>query len=269
MEQVAEESRSAIEMGEVEGGVKHEGRTVDDTLALKLLLNVQKFSLWFNDFSQGDVRRLHAGDSHGRRLHVTRFSKGDRIMRCGEAATFMAILLQGELGIRIGSGKGFPRRLHKGALFGERAMFSAGSTRAADVVALTDGFIGTMLYSEIELLGEAYPELMRIFHLQLARGALEEKLADSGMSIDDLDATSLARQLDELLRRQSDARWKARHAELVAQREGLYADLHAEAEVEAEKAARARQDAEGRAGMVQARRGSTQTLLKKMLRSKG
>ena len=152
------------------------------------------------------------------------------IMRAGESATFMAILLQGELGIRIGSGKGFPRRLHKGALFGERALFDPGSTRAADVLALTDGFIGTMLFSELELLGETYPELMRTFNLQLARGALEEKLADTGMVLDDLDGGALQRNLEELLRAQQRARWKARHAELQAVREGLYADLHVEAE---------------------------------------
>ena len=147
------------------------------------------------------------------------------IMRAGESATFMAILLQGELGIRIGSGKGFPRRLHKGALFGERALFDPGSTRAADVLALTDGFIGTMLFSELELLGETYPELMRTFNLQLARGALEEKLADSGMSIDELDSDSLQRQLQELMKRQAEARWSARHAELVETREGLCARI--------------------------------------------
>ena len=96
------------------------------------------------------------------RLLVTRFVKGDYIMRKGEAATFLAILLQvphvqvatvphgafltssltslhlpqGELGVRIGKGAGFPRRLHKGALFGERGMFNAGNLRAADVIAL-------------------------------------------------------------------------------------------------------------------------------------
>ena len=44
-----------------------------------------------------------------------------RFMRKGEAATFLAILLQGELGVRIGKGGGFPRRLHRGGLFGDSA----------------------------------------------------------------------------------------------------------------------------------------------------
>ena len=76
---------------------------------------------------------------------------------------------------------------------------------------------------------------MRTFNLQLAKGALEEKLADTGMALDDLEPTAVQRQLNELLRRQADARWKARHAELQELREGLYADLYAEAEAAAAK----------------------------------
>ena len=38
-----------------------------------------------------------------------------------------------------------------------------------------------------DVAGETYPELMRSFNLQMAKGALEEKLADTGMSIEDLE----------------------------------------------------------------------------------
>ena len=115
-------------------------------------------------------------------------------------------------------------------------MFNAGNLRAADVIALTDGYVATMLYSELELLGQAHPEVMRTFNLQMAKGALEEKLVDTGMSIDDLDQTELERQINDLLTMQAGARWKARHAELQALREGLYADLYAEKEsLEAEE----------------------------------
>ena len=74
------------------------------------------------------------------------------------------------------------------------------------MIALTDGFIGTMLYSELELLGDTHPDLMRLFNLQLARGALEEKLADTGTSIDELDSDALTRQLEELMRMQAGRR---------------------------------------------------------------
>ncbi len=140
-----------------------------------------------------------------------------------QAATFLAILLQGELGVRIGRGAGFPRRLHKGALFGERGMFNAGNIRAADVIALTDGYIATMLYSELELLGAAYPDLLKKFNLQMAKGALEEKLADTGMTIDDLEQLALERHINDLLALQASAKWREKHHELQDLREGLYA----------------------------------------------
>jgi hypothetical protein len=228
-EQVAEEAEMALDAAEGEGAEAGEtGHFVDDALALKLLLNVQKYSLWFHDFTHADVRQLQHGDAHGmHRMLVTRFRKGDYIMRNGQAATFLAILLQGELGVRLGKGQGFPRRLHKGALFGERGMFSS-NPRAADIIALSDGYIGTMLYSELELLAETYPELMRTFNLQMAKGALEEKLADLGMSVDDIDGERLDREINDLLTKQGVCQWKSRHAELQRAREGLYADLYAE-----------------------------------------
>lgn len=235
---VAEEAVAALDEREARAaGIGPLGRFVDDALALKLLLNVQKYSLWFHDFSHADMRKLQHGNDEGEhRLLVTRFEKGDYIMRKGEAATFLAILLQGELGVRIGKGGGFPRRLHKGSLFGERGMFNAGNLRGADVVALTDGYVATMLYSELELLGDAYPELMRTFNLQMAKGGLEEKLADTGMSVDDLEQNVLERQINELLTMQAGARWKLRHKEVQALREGLYADLYAEKEAHAANA---------------------------------
>ena len=234
-ELVAEEAVAAIDERAAQAAGKGPlGRFVDDALALKLLLNVQKYSLWFHDFSHSDMRKMQHGNASGEhRLLVTRFQKGDYIMRKGEAATFLAILLQGELGVRLGKGGGFPRRLHKGALFGERGMFNAGNLRAADVIALSDGYVGTMLYSELELLGETHPELMRTFNLQMAKGALEEKLADTGMSVDDLEQPALERHINDLLTMQAGARWKARHKELQALREGLYADLYAEKEARA------------------------------------
>ena len=246
-ELVAEEAVAAIDEREARAaGIGPLGRFVDDNLALKLLLNVQKYSLWFHDFSHADMRKMqHGNDAGEHRLLVTRFVKGDYIMRKGEAATFLSILLQGELGVRIGKGGGFPRRLHKGSLFGERGMFSSGNLRAADIIALTDGYVGTMLYSELELLGDTYPELMRTFNLQMAKGALEEKLADTGMSVDDLEQSTLERHINELLSMQASARWKARHVELQGLREGLYADLYAEKESRAANTSKGGKEAGG------------------------
>jgi hypothetical protein len=93
---VAEEAVAALDEREARAaGIGPLGRFVDDALALKLLLNVQKYSLWFHDFSHADMRKLQHGNDEGEhRLLVTRFEKGDYIMRKGEAATFLAILLQ-------------------------------------------------------------------------------------------------------------------------------------------------------------------------------
>ena len=112
--------------------------------------------------------------------------------------------------------------------------------RAADVVALSSGYIGTMLYSELELLAEAHPSILRAFNLAMAKGALEERLAETGLSLDDLTPEQLGEEVNDLLALQAAARWKARHAELQAVREGLYADLYAEKEATALGADRGR-----------------------------
>ena len=201
------------------------GRVREGQEGLRLLMGVQKYSLWFNDFSLAESRQLVAG-AFGMRMLVSHFHKGDVLMRRGEAATFLAILVDGELGIRLAQseGGGFPRRLHKGALFGERGLFDAG-IRAADVVAITDGHVATLLYSELELLGDAYPELMRKLNLQLAKAAIEEQLGETGMSLDDLGDAELQRQVKEMLKRQQRGAWGAQHKSLLALREGVYAEL--------------------------------------------
>ena len=62
---------------------------------------------------------------------------------------------------------------------------------------------------------------------------LEEKLADTGMSVDDLEQPALERHINDLLTMQAGARWKSRHRELQQLREGLYAELYAEKEARA------------------------------------
>ena len=249
--QVADEAREAHER-EAERGPSGEGtRLVDDSLALRLLEGVQKYSIWFNGFSYADLKGLLRGaDAH--RLLVSRFQKGGTIVRKGDRSTFVAILLQGELGIRLGKGAGFPRRLHKGALFGERAMFEpngGASPRDADVVALTDGFITTILYSDVKLMATAQPELLERLSTRLAEAALEEQLADVGMSLDDLEAGSRKRQVAALLENQESARWDEKHQQLLRS-EAFYADLVAEIAHRARRAEARRQaaDTAGAAG---------------------
>ena len=94
--------------------------------------------------------------------------------------------------------------------------------------ALTDGYVATMLYSEIELLGDAYPELMRKFNLQLAKAALEDKLADTGMTLSDLGDSQLQEHLHALFKKQQRGQWKAQHKALQELREGLYREVYEE-----------------------------------------
>lgn len=210
-------------------------RSVEDDDAMRLLHAVQKYSLWFNDFHHSELQRLAVG-AGAHRLRVSRFQRGDLLIRRGEPATFLGILLAGELGIKLANISGIPRRLQKGALFGERALFASG-IRGADVVALTDGYVASMLYSEVELLVPTHPELMRKFNVQVAKAAVEEELAESGLYLEDIEAPELQLQVDSLLKKQERAKWKGRHAELVATREGLYGDLIDEgAELEASAA---------------------------------
>jgi len=223
---VADEARLAIDRSDnVHQSLDAVGRVREGQQGLRLLMGVQKYSLWFNDFSLAEARQLVSG-AFGMRMLVSHFHKGDVLMRRGEAATFFAVLVDGELGIRLAQseGGGFPRRLHKGTLFGERGLFDAG-IRAADVVALTDGHAATLLYSELELLGDAYPELMRKLNLQLAKAAIEEQLGATGMSLDDLGDAELQRQVKEMLKRQQRGAWGAQHKSLLALREGVYAEL--------------------------------------------
>ena len=205
-----------------------EARLVDDVTAVKKLLAVQKYSLWFIDFSAQELASLQQG-ANGHGLLVSRFRRDDVLLRRGQAATFVAILLEGEVGVRLDrtAGGGFPRRLQRGSLLGERGLFDSGIS-AADVVALTDGYVATMLYSEIELLGDAYPELMRKFNLQLAKAALEDKLADTGMTLSDLGDSQLQEHLHALFKKQQRGQWKAQHKALQELREGLYREVYEE-----------------------------------------
>jgi CRP-like cAMP-binding protein len=229
-QQVAEEARYALETAEaLEAPAEGLGRVVDGPNALRLLMSVQKYSLWFNDFTLAETRQLVQG-AFGMRMLVSRFQKGDTLLRRAEAATCFGVLLEGELGLRQqADGSGFPRRLHKGALFGERGLFDAG-LRAADLVAVSDGSVATLLYSELEQLGASFPDLMRKLNLQLAKAAIEEQLGDASMSLDDLGDVELQRQVKEMLKRQQRGQWGAQHKALRELREGLYADIADEAE---------------------------------------
>ena len=121
-------------------------------------------------------------------------------------------------------------------------MFNAGNLRAADVIALTDGYIGTMLYSELELLGRHLPRADA--HLQPADG--EGRVGGEARRHG---------HVNELLMLQAGARWKSRHKELVNLREGLYADIAAERDAN-QKVAAAEEKQQGGATVGRAIKGT-------------
>lgn len=204
-QQVATEARRAIDRSEVMvSDVEGAGRVVGGATALRLLMGVQKYALFFHDFSLAEVRSLVHG-LKGQRMLVTRFAKGDVLVRRGEAATFFGLLLEGELGLRAvreagggGGGGGFPRRLHRGSLFGHRGLFDQG-LRTSDVVAVSEGHVATLLYSEVELLGGSFPDVMRKLNLQLAKADIEQRLSETDMSLDDLGDAELQRQASTIV----------------------------------------------------------------------
>ena len=54
--------------------------------------------------------------------------------------------------------------------------------------------MATLLYSELELLGASFPDVMRKLNLQLAKADIEQRLSERDMSLDDLADAELQRQ---------------------------------------------------------------------------
>ena len=71
------------------------------------------------------------------------------------------------------------------------------------MVALSDGHVATILFSELELIAEQFAELMRKFNVQMAKAAVEEELADSGLYLEDIEGPELQRQINSMLSKQA------------------------------------------------------------------
>jgi CRP-like cAMP-binding protein len=86
-------------------------------------------------------------------LTVQRFTRHEKVMRIGEAATFFGVVLQGSLAVyRADVGdKATPQLKYSGDVLGEFELFHGG-LRTADVVATADGFVATMNYAQLEAL---------------------------------------------------------------------------------------------------------------------
>ena len=69
------------------------------------------------------------------------------------------------------------------------------------MVAVSEGHVATLLYSELELLGASFPDVMRKLNLQLAKADIEQRLSERDMSLDDLADAELQRQARAVVRR--------------------------------------------------------------------
>ena len=67
------------------------------------------------------------------------------------------------------------------------------------MVAVSQGHVATLLYSEVELLGGSFPDVMRKLNLQLAKADIEQRLSETDMSLDDLGDAELQRQASTIV----------------------------------------------------------------------
>ena len=89
-ELVAEEAITAIEDAGARDAGHPLGRFVDDEMALKLLLNVQKYSLWFHDFAHADIRKMQHGNAAGEHRLLVTYVLGPRTPRAALGRAFVA-----------------------------------------------------------------------------------------------------------------------------------------------------------------------------------
>ena len=112
----------------------------------------------FRGFDEEDVAVLCT------RLSITPFRAGEMIVAKGEAASWVGIILQGDLEVCVAVNLTFP--LHRGDLIGEFAVFEHG-VRSNNVLAATDGLMGVITFDDLDALSAELPalgfKLLRIF----------------------------------------------------------------------------------------------------------
>merc|ERR1712046_569010 len=79
-------------------------------------------------------------------MEVLPFSAGDSVCTEGETATFLGIVLAGELAAKKGGTE--VKHYEKGGMLGEAA-FIVGGIRQADIDAKTDGLMGLLNYNDL------------------------------------------------------------------------------------------------------------------------
>jgi hypothetical protein len=137
----------AMDEAEADTDVQASGDAdVDEAAAL--FREASRSSTFLQAFNAGDIASL------AQSISVVTFDKGEQILAKGEPASWVGIVLRGELGALVdGQVVG---TMGTGKIVGEVAFF-AGGVRMADVVGSVAGFIAFMTNAEIQNLFAASP----------------------------------------------------------------------------------------------------------------
>ena len=137
---------------------------VDDVeLALTLLDRAQSRSQIFRDFTEVELRELSEN------ISTLSFGPGETIMQKGENATWVGILVDGDLDAVI-NGK-VVGSLRAGDVCGEIALFQGG-VRGASLLSTSPGAIAAIMVNDLEPLYRKLPDLCLKFVRMLGQAAL-------------------------------------------------------------------------------------------------
>ncbi|HEY6431917.1 MAG TPA: Crp/Fnr family transcriptional regulator [Acetobacteraceae bacterium] len=145
------------------------------------------------------------------RAALQRFARNDTIMRRGDPATGMVVILQGRVRISITSAEGQETSLGvlgKGEVVGEMALLDGGE-RSADVTALDDGVLLLIQRGDFLPLLQASAGLcLRLMHV------LCDRLRDTNRAVEEIATLALSERLGRLLLRLANSYGSRRENEL-------------------------------------------------------
>ena len=139
-------------------GAGVEGAEVSLEERFEMLQRASSHSVYFRGFEDEELRTLAAN------MAIFHFDAGETIMQKGESASWVGVVLDGELeardesGVRLGAA-------NVGALAGEISLFQGG-VRGAMMVSTQPGAVAAITFDELRTLYESYPEIgMRLVRL--------------------------------------------------------------------------------------------------------
>ena len=120
-----------------------------------------------------------------------RVRKDEAIVREGERAAYMCIILAGRVHVMKNKGSREPRKisqLGRGHAFGEMSLID-GEPRSATIVATTDVLLLMMRPEDFEGLIEKYPQIGVVLVLKLAKAVSQRLRMTSGALVEALDVS--------------------------------------------------------------------------------